>query len=114
MSVVSVLETPRTIWTRDDARLLVDLGLPNAEQLELIDRGLIQRVAESSLTCCGRTWFQECLRSIFGPEYVQMKRLVHVHRVPQQDAFTSVAKHRFDECLAPLADPDRLICLEQL
>jgi hypothetical protein len=43
MPLVSVLETTRKIWTREDARLLAEPGFPNADKLELVDGELIQR-----------------------------------------------------------------------
>lgn len=189
MSFVSALETTRKIWTREDTRLLVELGFPNAEKLELIDGELIQRMGKKQPHMLWQNLLQECLRSLFGPEYVQAEpsiyvsaednpvnepepdlivttqsvrdfndnptpadirllieiadttlnydlgkkaclyaragipdywvvdipnRLVHVHRVPQQDAFTNLVRYRFDESIAPLADPDSAICLERL
>jgi Uma2 family endonuclease len=189
MSLVSALEIPRKIWTREEARLLVELGFPNAEKLELIDGELIQRMGKKQPHMLWQNLLQGCLQSIFGREYVQMEpsihvsaeddrlnepepdlivttrsvrefkdnptpadirllieiadttvnydlgkkarlyaragipdywvvdipdRLTHVHRVPKQDAFTSVVRYRFDESIAALAGPDSLICLERL
>jgi len=189
MSLVSALETPRKIWTREEARLLVELGFPNAEKLELIDGELVQRIGKKQPHMLWQNLIQGCLRCLFGPEYVQTgpsiyvsaednllnepdpdlmvttksvrdfndnptpadirllieiadstvnydlgkkarlyaragipdywvvdipDRLIHVHRVPKRDAFMSVARYRFDESIAPLADPDSLICLERL
>jgi len=78
MSFVSALETTRKIWTREDTRLLVELGFPNAEKLELIDGELIQRMGKKQPHMLWQNLLQECLRSLFGPEHVQAEPSIYV------------------------------------
>jgi Uma2 family endonuclease len=175
--------------TRNDTRLLVELGFPNAEKLELIDGEIIPKKGKSQRHALWQNLIQNWLRTIFGSEYVQAKpsiyvsaeddatnepqpdlivtsksvreyknnatpadirllveiadttvnydlgkkarlyaragiveywvvdipnTLVHVHRVPVQDAYTSLVKYKFDENITPIADPKAVICLERL
>jgi len=135
MSPVSALETPRKIWTREDTRLLAELGFPNADKLELIDGELIQRMGKKQLW---RNLLQGCLRSLFGSEYIQTHVSAEDDRLnePEPDLIVTTKsirdfkdnptpadilllieiadKYAFGENIAPLADPDRLICLERL
>jgi Uma2 family endonuclease len=189
MSVVSTVEIPRKIWTRADTRLLVELGFPNAEKLELIDGEIIQKTGKNPRHMLWQNLILGWLHAIFGSEYVQGEpsiyvsaedvptnepepdlivttksireykdnvtpadirliievadttlrfdlgkkarlyaragiveywvvdipnSLVHVHRVPVQDAYTSLVKYNFGENITPLADPKAIICLERL
>jgi Uma2 family endonuclease len=189
MSVVSSVEIPRKIWTRADTRLLVELGFPNAEKLELIDGEVIQKMGKNQPHILWQNLILGWLHAIFGSEYVQVEssiyvsaedvltnepepdlivtsksvreykdnatpadirllieiadttvnfdlstkarlyaragiveywvvdipnNLVHVHRVPVKDAYTSVVKYKFNEGISPIADREAVICLERL
>jgi hypothetical protein len=78
MSVVSSVEIPRKIWTRDDTRLLVEIGFPNAEKLELIDGETLQRTDKSQRHALWQNLIQNRLQTIFGSEYVQTKPSIYV------------------------------------
>ncbi len=78
MSVVSSVEIPRKIWTRADIRLLVELGFPNAEKLELIDGEIIQKTDKSQRHALRQNLVQNWLQTVFGSEYVQAKPSIYV------------------------------------
>jgi Uma2 family endonuclease len=78
MSVVSTVEIPRKIWTRADTRLLVELGFPNAEKLELIDGEIIQKMGKNQPHILWQNLVQQWLQSAFGADYVQAESSIYV------------------------------------
>ena len=62
---------PRKIWTRQEAHALVDLGLPNAGKLELIEGELIDRMGKNHPHILWQNLVLWWLQDTFGREYVR-------------------------------------------
>ncbi len=71
-------EIPRKVWTRKEAQMLVDLGFPNAERLELIDGDLIDRMGKKHAHNYWQTLIRAWLEVNFGPEFVQVEPSIYV------------------------------------
>jgi hypothetical protein len=78
MRTLSALEIPRKVWTRDEARALVEMGFPNAENLELIDGELIDRMGKKHLHNLWQNLILNWLQKTFGSEYVQVEPSIYV------------------------------------
>ena len=64
---------PRKVWTREEAHLLVDLGFPNAEKLELINGELIEGFGKNHPHVLWENLTLAWLHAIFGSEFVRFE-----------------------------------------
>lgn len=68
---LTVADTPRKIWTREEAHALVDLGFPNAEKWELIDGELIDKMGKKRPHVIWQGKVYEWLLGVFGSGRVE-------------------------------------------
>ena len=73
-------EIPRKVWTREEAHLLVELGFPNAEKLELIEGELINRMGKKRPHVVWQHLVQRWLSSTFGEDFVEFQPSIDVAR----------------------------------
>ncbi len=69
---------PRKTWTREEAHVLVDIGFPNAEKLELINGELIDRMGKKRPHVMWKNLIHTWLNSVFGSEHVQVEDPIDV------------------------------------
>ncbi len=66
-------EIPRKVWNRDEAHALVELGLPWAEKLELINGELIDHMGKKRPHVIWQSLMHEWLSKTFGAERVEFE-----------------------------------------
>lgn len=69
---------PRKVWTRESAHALVDLGFPDASQLELVNGELIDHVGKKRPHVLWQHLVLIWLQGIFGDAYVQSESPINV------------------------------------
>ncbi len=68
---LTLADVPRKVWTREEARALVDLGFPNAEKWELIDGELIDKMDKNRPHVIWQGIVYEWLLGVFGSGRVE-------------------------------------------
>lgn len=81
-SPANVVQIPRKVWTREEAHALVDLGLPDADKLELIQGELISKVKKRPHQMW-RNRMQRWLNEVFGPLHVQSESPIDLRPADQ-------------------------------
>ena len=113
---IPVTAIPRKVWTREEAHCLVELGLPGAEKLELINGELIDRMGKNRPHVIWQQRVQKWLQAVFGSDRVESEAPIDVakednsHSEPEPDL--KVLKRRSDEYLSNPAPEDLLLVVE--